>query len=88
MGFNYPTLLLMGEKDVVTPMKETHKFLKKVSFKDLTINQISTGYHEMILDEESQEICTIIEDWMKLKEHEAISFEFPNSIDLIPPVNK
>lgn len=53
MGFNYPTLLLMGEKDVVTPMKETHKFLKKVSFKDLTINQISTGYHEMILDEES-----------------------------------
>lgn len=25
---------------------------------------------------------------MKLKEHEAISFEFPNSIDLIPPVNK
>lgn len=34
---NYPSLFLFGEKDVITPMKETHKLLKKLQFKDLTI---------------------------------------------------
>lgn len=78
---------MLGEKDVITPMKETHKFLKKVQFKDLTINQFPTGYHEMIQDEETEEIHRTIEEWLKVKEAEAIAFEFPNSIDLAPPLD-
>ena len=36
-NFNYPSLFLLGEKDVVTPMAETHKIFKKIKFKDLTV---------------------------------------------------
>lgn len=36
-NFNYPALFLLGERDVITPMKDTHKILKKIKFKDLTI---------------------------------------------------
>lgn len=36
--FNYPTLILLGEKDVICPMKETHKLLVKIQFKDLSVH--------------------------------------------------
>lgn len=42
----------------------------------------------MILDEECHETCETIDEWLKLKEHDKISFEFPNSIDLVPPSDK
>lgn len=42
----------------------------------------------MIQDEEFSQVCETILDWTKLKLNDAISFEFPNSIDLIPPTDR
>ena len=80
--FNYPSLFLLGEKDIVAPMKECHKIFKKIKFKDLTCQQFPSGYHEMIQDEEMEEICNYIDEWLAVRMRDAIEFEFPNYIDL------
>lgn len=35
---NYPTLLLLGEKDKICLMKDTHKMFSNIKCKDLTIH--------------------------------------------------
>lgn len=35
---NYPTLLLLGEKDKISLMKDAHKVFSKIKCKDLTIH--------------------------------------------------
>lgn len=81
-SFTYPSLFLLGERDTIAPMKETHKIFKKIKFKDLTCQQFPSGYHEMIQDEEQEDIVEYIDEWLNQRLNQSIEFEFPNYIDL------
>ena len=80
---NYPCLNVLGGWDRMTPATYCQEYFKNnVICKDVTFKIYSKGFHNVIHDYESDEVCNDIINWVKKRTDKAENFELPNDFDI------
>ena len=62
---HYPCLNLLGKLDLLTPPQYCYDYFKIVKCNDLTFKEYPKGFHDVIHDEEGEDICDDIVEWIK-----------------------
>ncbi len=75
---NYPTLGILGKIDLLTPPQYCYDYFKIIKCRDVTFKEYDYGYHDVIHDEEGDEVCKEILAWVDKKIQNAPKFGFFN----------
>ena len=79
---NYPCLNVLGGQDRLTPVSYCKNYFNIVKCKDITYKIYPKGFHDVIHDEEGDEICNDIVNWVKEKVKKASNFELADNFDI------
>ena len=78
---NYPCLGIIGKRDIVTEPKFFKEYFKNIKCRDFDYIEYEEGLHDCIQDEEGEQICDDIFNWMKIRIKKSPLFKHPKGVD-------
>lgn len=85
---DYPCLGILGSLDRLTPPSYFEEYFKIVKCKDLSVKNYEKGFHDVIHDEEGEQICRDIGEWVNARIEKAPKFEKCKFVDVTVEIEK
>ncbi|GAA5500292.1 monoacylglycerol lipase [Deinococcus xinjiangensis] len=67
-AWQIPTLVFYGTQDQVSYMEGLPQFIETIASKDKTLHTFEGGYHELLNDQDRDQVLSLILDWLKTRQ--------------------